>query len=123
MRTKLQQHDTQAWLVNTGWTGGAYGQGQRISLTHTRTLIRAILSGALDQAVFDHDALFNLAVPTVCPGVPDRLLMPEKNWSDSIAYHRTAEDLQQQFDNELARYSRGPKSADSGATQGFTSTA
>ena len=65
------------WLVNTGWTGGAYGVGERISLTYTRAMLRAALEGQLDGVPYRTDPVFGLAVPTTCPGVPGEVLRPE----------------------------------------------
>lgn len=101
LRTKLEQHGASVWLVNTGWVGGAYGVGNRISLTHTRALIRSVLADQLDPATFVQDSVFGLAIPTACSGVPEDLLNPQKNWSDSNAYLEAAQALKAQFDERL----------------------
>ena len=102
LRAKLQASGARVWLVNTGWVGGAYGVGSRISLTYTRALIRAVLAGDLDQVEFSSDSVFALMIPHSCPGVPDELLNPEKNWPDSMAYQTAAQALQDQFKEKLA---------------------
>src|SRR4029450_6492493 len=73
---RIAKHQAKVWLVNTGWTGGAHGVGSRMKIAHTRAMINAVLSGALDNVAFEHDALFNLEVPTSCPNVPADVLKP-----------------------------------------------
>src|SRR5205814_5694044 len=67
---RIARHDARVWLVNTGWTGGAFGVGRRMKIGYTRAMIRAALSGALDSASYERDVVFNLDVPTTCPDVP-----------------------------------------------------
>ena len=90
---KIAETGAKVWLVNTGWAGGAYGQGSRIKLRYTRAMINAALSGALDQAETRLDQRFNLAVPLVVPGVPQELLDPRRTWDDPKAYDATADKL------------------------------
>jgi phosphoenolpyruvate carboxykinase (ATP) len=97
LREKINQHGTTVWLVNTGWTGGPHGTGQRIGLGHTRALIRAALGGHLDQVRYQQHSIFGLAMPTTCPDVPDALLNPRQTWADEAAYDATAWALQEQF--------------------------
>ena len=104
LREKLAAHGTKVWLVNTGWIGGKYGEGRRISLTHTRALIRAVMAGTLDSLPFTKESVFGLAIPTACPGVPTELLNPVKNWSDSKAYDKTAQALRLQFVAQLKTF-------------------
>ena len=94
---KIREHDVDVWLVNTGWTGGAYGTGKRFALKHTRSIIDAILSGTLRNAEYDHDDVFGLAMPTAVPGVPSGLLNPRNSWSDTDAYDATAHKLASMF--------------------------
>ena len=101
LRTKLAEHGASVWLVNTGWVGGAYGIGNRISLTHTRTLIRSVLADRLDPADFVEDSVFGLAIPRSCSGVPADILDPEKNWQNSNAYLQAAQALKTQFEARL----------------------
>jgi phosphoenolpyruvate carboxykinase (ATP) len=95
---KIARHQVQVWLVNTGWTGGPYGVGQRISLAHTRTLINAALSGQIrEDATFRIDTRFNLSVPMAVPGVPTSLLNPRETWGDGEAYDEQAARQAQMF--------------------------
>jgi phosphoenolpyruvate carboxykinase (ATP) len=94
---RIARHDVRVWLVNTGWTGGPYGVGKRMKIAHTRAMIRAALSGALDNATYETDAMFNLAVPTSCPGVPSEVLNPRNTWKDSAAYDEQARRLARMF--------------------------
>ncbi len=104
LRSKLTQHGAQVWLLNTGWIGGGYGVGRRISLTHTRALIRAVLANALEAQEFETESVFGLSIPTACPDVPASILHPRKNWSNSTAYHRAARALRAQFETRLQDY-------------------
>jgi phosphoenolpyruvate carboxykinase (ATP) len=99
---KIREHGTDVWLINTGWTGGCHGVGKRISLTHTRALIRAALSGALDldQVRYQTHPVFGLAMPTKCPDVPEALLDPRQTWADANAYDEKATYLQRLFDEK-----------------------
>ncbi|MER3496885.1 MAG: phosphoenolpyruvate carboxykinase (ATP), partial [Armatimonadota bacterium] len=92
------------WLVNTGWTGGAYGTGHRIKLSATRAMVRAALSGALDHATFEKEAAFGLEIPTAIEGVDSELLRPRDTWADPAAYDRAAAELKARFDENAASY-------------------
>jgi phosphoenolpyruvate carboxykinase (ATP) len=94
---RIDQHDVRVWLVNTGWTGGPYGVGSRMKISHTRAMIDAALSGALDDVGVDVDPIFNLAVPKSCPNVPADALTPQKTWADQTAYEAQARKLAQMF--------------------------
>lgn len=98
---KLAQHSAQAWLINTGWTGGPYGVGHRIPIRYTRAMIRAALKGALEQVAYRTDAIFGLDVPVHVPDVPDDLLNPRATWSDSKAYDAQAHMLAEQWQAHL----------------------
>ena len=104
LRAKLEAHGAPVWLVNTGWTGGPYGVGTRMSLTHTRALLKAALTGQLSDVPFAPDPAFGLAVPTRCPGVPDTVLQPRAAWADPAAYDRSAAALAERFKAEAAKY-------------------
>lgn len=93
LATRIREKGAQCWLVNTGWTGGPFGVGARISIGHTRALVNAILSGELAGAACNEDPVFGLQVPTSCTGVPDELLTPRLTWQDPDEYDRTAKDL------------------------------
>lgn len=101
---KLAEHDVQPWLLNTGWTGGPYGVGERISIQHSRALVNAAISGALDDAEYVTDPVFGLAVPTECPGVPSEILQPRATWEDAAAYDETAADVARLFVNNFTEY-------------------
>ena len=90
---KLSRHQAACWLVNTGWTSGAYGQGRRIDLPQTRAMIKAVLSGELADVPTEPDPIFGLDVPQACPGVPSKMLTPRKTWSDPQAYDTKAREL------------------------------
>ncbi len=90
---KIRSSGASVWLVNTGWTGGPYGEGQRMSIAHTRAIIDAIHDGSLEQADTVTDPIFGLAVPTSCPRVPPEVLIPANTWKDKDAYQAMAEKL------------------------------
>ncbi len=94
---RITSHHARVWLVNTGWTGGAYGTGRRMKISHTRAMIRAALAGALDGVEYERDQVFNLDVPTSCPGVPNDVLKPRKTWADPVAYDAQAAKLARLF--------------------------
>jgi len=101
---QIGAHDSQAWLVNTGWTGGPHGIGKRIKLAHTRAIIDAIHDGVLARGETREDPFFGLHVPRHCPGVPDELLNPRATWPDPAAYDRAARRLAEQFCKHFAKY-------------------
>jgi phosphoenolpyruvate carboxykinase (ATP) len=94
---KMKKHGASAWLVNTGWTGGKYGVGKRMSLAHTRSIIDAINNGSLHNAEYVTDPLFQFSIPTSCPGVPAEILIPQKTWKDNKSYEQTANHLARLF--------------------------
>jgi len=100
---RLERHGTEVWLLNTGWTGGPAGVGHRIPLPSTRAMVRAILSGALEDVPLDEDAAFGLRVPRTVPGVPDALLRPRETWGDPSAYDAQAADLARRFGENFAK--------------------
>jgi phosphoenolpyruvate carboxykinase (ATP) len=101
---RIAQHGVKVWLVNTGWTGGPYGTGSRMKLSHTRAMVRAALAGALDQATFVKDPVFGIEVPTAVPEVPSTVLAPRGTWADPAAYDRQARDLARMFNENFAQY-------------------
>lgn len=101
---KIKAHSVNCWLVNTGWTGGAYGAGKRLELAYTRALIKAALSGRLDRETYRTDPVFGLAAPVHCPGVPDTLLWPRYNWPDRGAFDKQAGKLAQMFVRNFEKY-------------------
>lgn len=95
---KLRKHGTKVYLINTGWTGGAYGTGHRIDITLTREIVQAALSGALSDAPCEPDPLFKVLVPLACPGVDNpRMLQPRTAWSDTAAFEARARKLAGEF--------------------------
>jgi phosphoenolpyruvate carboxykinase (ATP) len=104
LKEKLERHNVPVWLVNTGWTGGPFGVGKRMSLAHTRALLRAALTGELDRVPFAPDPVFGLAVPASCPGVPDGVLRPRDAWADKAAYDARAQELAERFTAEFKKY-------------------
>ena len=94
---KMREHNTNVWLVNTGWTGGPFGIGSRIKLAYTRAMIHAALEGKLDHVEFDRHAILQLDIPTTCPGVPDEILNPASTWDDRDAYEAKARELAELF--------------------------
>ncbi len=107
LAAKLMRHDTSVWLVNTGWSGGAYGTGSRMKLAYTRTIIDAIHNGDLASAPTQVDPVFGLHVVTACPGVPQEILLPRKTWPDGADYDRTAKKLAGLFRKNFEKYQAG----------------
>jgi len=104
---KLEQHGAQVWLVNTGWTGGAFGEGQRMKLSHTRAMIRAALEGRLDDVETTPDPVFGLHIPKSVPDVPDDVLQPKSTWSDPAAYDAAAAKLAGMFRDNFEKFADG----------------
>jgi phosphoenolpyruvate carboxykinase (ATP) len=107
LAAKMRQHNARVWLVNTGWGGGAYGTGKRISLKHTRAIIDAIHSGALAAAKTARDPVFGFDVVTECPGVAADILLPRATWSDASAYDAAARHLAVLFRKNFDAYEAG----------------
>ncbi|CAN5272894.1 phosphoenolpyruvate carboxykinase (ATP) [soil metagenome] len=97
LKAKLEQHNVPVWLVNTGWTGGSYGVGTRMKLSHTRALLKAALDGSLANVPMVTDPIFGVQVPTACPGVPSEVLLPRATWADPAAYDEKANELAKLF--------------------------
>ncbi len=94
---KLEGTDIKVWLVNTGWSGGSYGVGSRMKLSHTRAMITAALEGKLDNVEYTRTPVFDLEIPTSCENVPNDILNPRDSWSDKAAFDETAQNLAAQF--------------------------
>ena len=101
----LKEHGSRVWLVNTGWSGGAYGTGKRMKLSYTRAMIHAALSGKLDDISLRTDPVFGLSVPTAIPGVPDEVLEPRGTWADGAAYDEQAKKLAGMFRENFKKFS------------------
>ncbi len=97
----IAEHGADCWLVNTGWSGGAYGTGSRMPIRHTRALLRAALDGTLTNAKYHRDPFFGLLIPDQVPGVPSEVLDPRQAWSDKAAYDRTARELLARFEKNF----------------------
>jgi phosphoenolpyruvate carboxykinase (ATP) len=104
---KIARHRVRVWLVNTGWTGGPYGVGKRMKIGHTRAMIAAALSGALDSATYDRDPVFNLDIPTSCPGVPAEVLKPRSTWPIGAEYDQAAARLARMFADNFKTFEAG----------------
>ncbi len=104
LREKIAQHGATCWLVNTGWTGGAYGTGSRMPIKATRALLTAALDGSLGEVEFRKDANFGFDVPISVPGVAEVLLDPRRTWDDPDAYDRQAAKLVDMFAGNFAQY-------------------
>jgi phosphoenolpyruvate carboxykinase (ATP) len=101
---RLKQHNAACWLVNTGWSGGKYGVGQRMSIKISRALVHAALNGDLDQVEFVTEPAFGLQIPVSCPGVPTEVLNPRNAWADKAAYDQTAADLAARFEENFKQF-------------------
>jgi phosphoenolpyruvate carboxykinase (ATP) len=101
---KIEEHGARVWLVNTGWTGGPYGEGHRMKLGHTRAMVRAALAGALDEADTATVPFFGLEIPTAVPGVPSEVLNPRDTWADPAAYDERARDLAAAFRKNFEQF-------------------
>ena len=104
---KMSEHGANAWLINTGLTGGAYGVGERMSLKHTRAIIDAIHDGSLATMPTVEDPTFGFDVPTECPNVPSEILIPRNTWTDPAAYDETARKLAALFTENFETYAEG----------------
>ena len=111
LAVKMKQHQVSVWLVNTGWGGGAYGVGKRISLKNTRAIIEGIHSGALAKAKTQRDPVFGFDVVTECPGVPGDILLPRDAWADKASYDAAAKKLAGLFRDNFKTYESGVSAA------------
>jgi phosphoenolpyruvate carboxykinase (ATP) len=102
---RIAKHDVTCWLVNTGWTGGAYGVGKRMSIAHTRAMVNAALDGSLRDATFTPEPFFGLAIPSAVEGVPEGVLNPRNAWSDKAAYDAQAKKLAGLFFENFKQFS------------------
>ena len=100
----LKEHQSNTWLINTGWTGGPYGKGKRIKLSYTRTIAKAALAGELDKVKTQKDPVFGLAIPSEIPGVPSEVLNPRTTWADPNDYDEQAKKLATMFRDNFAKF-------------------
>jgi len=101
---KLRKHKTNVWLVNTGWSGGPYGEGKRMKLKFTRAMITAALNGDLDQVAYQADDIFGLEMPATCPNVPTEVLNPRNTWAKKEDYDQLANQLARYFNDNFEKY-------------------
>jgi phosphoenolpyruvate carboxykinase (ATP) len=101
---KMQKHHVNVWLINTGWTGGSYGTGHRIKLSHTRALIKAALENKFAETDFETHDIFGFAMPKACPNIPSQLLNPRNTWNDQNAYEEKANYLAGLFIKNFEKY-------------------
>ena len=107
LKNKIEHYGVTCWLVNTGWVGGPYGVGKRISIKYTRALLNAALNGKLDHVKFAHDPIFGFEVPTQCPDVPAEVLNPASSWHDQKEYDRRYKDLAMRFKQNFGKFEIG----------------
>ena len=107
LSSKMEQHDAKAWLINTGWSGGPYGVGNRMKLKLTRAMLNAALDGELDDVEYIVDERFGFEIPRSCPGVPSDVLIPRQTWENKVEYDITADRLASMFNKNFQRYSSG----------------
>jgi phosphoenolpyruvate carboxykinase (ATP) len=100
----LRKHGSSVWLINTGWTGGAYGAGKRMKLSHTRGMVNAALHGELTSVPTETDSVFGLAIPTEIKGVPPEVLQPRRTWKDPAAYDAQAKKLAEMFRKNFEKF-------------------
>jgi phosphoenolpyruvate carboxykinase (ATP) len=108
--SKMKEHNVNVWMINTGWTGGPYGIGNRMKLKYTRAMITAALEGKLDDVQYETCPVFGVAIPSECPGVPAEVLNPRNTWSDKLAYDSKARFLASLFVKNFEKYKDGVSS-------------
>jgi len=101
---KIRANKVNIWLINTGWTGGPYGVGERIKLSYTRNMIKAALEGKLTESSYSPDGIFGLMIPDQCPGVPSQLLNPMNTWTDPAEYLEKSYKLAALFNENFTQY-------------------
>ncbi|HZU00267.1 MAG TPA: phosphoenolpyruvate carboxykinase (ATP) [Ktedonobacteraceae bacterium] len=104
LRERIEKHHVRCYLINTGWSGGPYGVGQRININYTRSIVRAAISGALDNVETFTDPIFGLHIPTSCPDVPNDILVPRNTWADKDAYDKQAAHLAERFKKNFTQF-------------------
>lgn len=104
---KMKEHAVNVWMINTGWSGGSYGVGNRMKLGYTRAMITAALNGSLNQVEFEKHPVFGMMMPTSCADVPAEILNPRNTWKDKMAYDETAKKLAKAFIDNFQKYAAG----------------
>lgn len=106
---KIDQTNANVYLINTGWSGGSYGVGKRMSLKYTRAMVTAALTGELEKAGYDLDPIFNVYIPKTCPNVPAEILNPRNTWADKNEYDAAAKKLAARFVENFKKYTHMPE--------------
>ncbi len=104
LRERIEKYKVRCYLINTGWTGGPYGIGERININYTRAMVRAAISGSLKSVEKVEDPIFGLRSPTSCPDVPSELLIPRNTWKEKEAYDLQAADLAARFKKNFQQF-------------------
>ena len=104
LRRKIERYGVKCWLVNTGWVGGPYGVGKRISIKHTRNLLSAVLTGGLDQVEFYTDPVFGFEVPKTCLDVPEDVMFPSRSWQKETEYWKKYKQLASRFIDNMKKF-------------------
>jgi phosphoenolpyruvate carboxykinase (ATP) len=107
---KINRYGVNCWLLNTGWVGGPYGVGKRISIRYTRALLNAALDNALDEVEYSTDPVFGFRVPRACPNVPDSVLDPASSWANRDAYMQRYRGLASRFIDNFKKFEDGTPS-------------
>jgi phosphoenolpyruvate carboxykinase (ATP) len=107
LRERIAKHQATCWLINTGWSGGPYGEGQRMKIAYTRAMVRAALNGSLAQVATAPDSIFGVQVPMSCPDVPAEVLKPRNTWKNPAAYDEKARHLAKLFQDNFAQFAAG----------------
>jgi phosphoenolpyruvate carboxykinase (ATP) len=107
LRKKMEKHDANCWLVNTGWVGGGWNVGKRISIRHTRNLLNAALEGKLDDLKYRKDKLFGFEVPLSCPDVSEDVLDPSSSWGSQDEYWQRYDALAARYIENFKLYAEG----------------
>lgn len=104
---KMRKHEVNVWMINTGWSGGPYGIGNRMKLGYTRAMITAALRGELDDVNYEPHPVFGMLMPDSCPGVPSEILNPRSTWADKVAYDSKSKELATAFIKNFEKYASG----------------
>jgi phosphoenolpyruvate carboxykinase (ATP) len=106
LATKVRKHNATCWLVNTGWSGGAYGAGARMKIAYSRAMVNAALEGKLDKVKYTRDPIFGLEIPSEVPGVPADILVPRNTWADKAAYDKKAREVVALFEKNFEQFAQ-----------------
>jgi phosphoenolpyruvate carboxykinase (ATP) len=106
LRRKIVRYNSKCWLVNTGWVGGPYGIGKRISIKHTRNLLDAVLNNALEDVEYYTDPIFGFKVPKSCPNIPEDVLYPARSWQKEEDYWKKYQQLASRFISNMKKFEK-----------------